>query len=201
MDPFNSVPDRSRPVQFFLDGCAIAGSDKVRMLQSMVFEEKRAAHLRFSKVQGGHAERSRGLLGGEDDEIKPDEVATEAVGDLVGRRKDIQSPGEGVVGGGLPGARVEHEDVAALAHQELPHQGGVLVVGKAREEDVGAADGGSEVRVGAAVDGHEWGRLATVGDEEEPEERGAGGAGGSGGGRSGRSGRRRGKRGRPAQRG
>ncbi|KAG2620716.1 hypothetical protein PVAP13_3NG205201 [Panicum virgatum] len=150
MDPFNSVPDRSRPVQFFLDGCAIAGSDKVRMLQSMVFEEKRAAHLRFSKVQGGHAERSRGLLGGEDDEIKPDEVATEAVGDLVGRRKDIQSPGEGVV---------------------------------------------------AAVDGHEWGRLATVGDEEEPEERGAGGAGGSGGGRSGRSGRRRGKRGRPAQRG
>jgi hypothetical protein len=49
---------------------------------------------------------------------------------------------------------------------------GVFVVGQVGEEDVGAADGRGEVRVGAAADGREGGEVAAIGFEEDSDERG-----------------------------
>ena len=110
----------------------------------------------------------------------------------------MQGPREGVVGGDLLGLAVEEEEASAVAVLDLPPRVGVFLVGQAGEEDVGAADGRGEIRVGAAADGREGGEVAAVGFEEESDERGrveraeaaAEGRGGADGGEEGAAGER-----------
>jgi len=96
-----------------------------------------------------------------------------AMEDIIGwRGEEIQGPREGVVDGDLLGAPVEKEDAAATALFDRPRGGSIFVVGYPGEEDIRAAESGSDVRVGAAADGREGGDLFADGFEEEAEERG-----------------------------
>jgi hypothetical protein len=119
--------------------------------------------------------------GGEDVAFEVGGVAVAVVEELVGRMGDeIQGPCEGIVDGELLRVAVLEEDVAVAAVLNDPPREGVVVVGEAGEEEVGAADDGCEVWVGAAAEGGEGWDGRAVGVEEEAEERGwAGGAEGA----------------------
>jgi hypothetical protein len=92
---------------------------------------------------------------------------------VVGRRgEEIQSTSERVVGSDLRVDPVAEEKAAVLARHDLPPGVGVVGAGDTGKEDIGTADGGGEVGVGAAAEGREVGDLGAIGVEEEAEERG-----------------------------
>jgi hypothetical protein len=88
------------------------------------------------------------------------------------RGEQIQGPREGVVDGDLLGSIVEEEEAAATAVFDLPPGGSIFVVGYPGEEDIHAADSGSDVWLAATADGREGGDVFADGFEEESEERG-----------------------------
>ena len=119
-----------------------------------------------------HAERVRALVRLEQEEVHVAQLVVIATGDVIGwRGEQIKGPREGVVDGDLLGALVEKADAAATALFDRPRGGSIFVVGYPGEEDIRAAESGSDVRVGAAEDGQEGGDLFTDGFEEA-EERG-----------------------------
>jgi hypothetical protein len=86
------------------------------------------------------------IFGGEDVAPKVVGVAVAVVEELFGRMGDeIQGPCEGIVDGELPRVAVVEEDVAVTAVSNDPPREGVVVVGEAGEEEIGAADDGCEV--------------------------------------------------------
>lgn len=90
------------------------------------------------------------------------------VADRLGRRGDpVQHPCERVVGGEQPVLPVVEEEIAVAAVADVPE---ALVVGDAGEEEVGAADDGRVVRVGAAAEGHEGRDVPVAVPDEEADE-------------------------------
>ena len=77
---------------------------------------------------------------------------------------------EGVVSSDLVCSQVDEDDAAAVAGLYVPPGRGIAVLREAGEEEIGAADGGGEVRVGAAAERDEG--IATAGVDEESEELG-----------------------------
>jgi len=132
-----------------------------------------------------HAEGLWGFVRRDDVEAVVVEIAVEAVRDLIGRQGDkVERPRDGVVDVDLLSLPADEEEVAAAAFPDLPPGGGVIAGGDAGEEEIGAADGAGEVRVGAA---RRRGCRLLRGRKRSPGEA-AGGARGSGGGRRERSG-------------
>jgi len=109
-------------------------------------------------ARGYHAERTGALVGVEQEVIHVAELAAIATGDVIGwRGEQIQGPREGVVDGDLLGATADEEEAAATALFDAPPGEIIFVVGYPGEEDIRAADSGSDVWVGAAADGREEG--------------------------------------------
>lgn len=118
-------------------------------------------------VDTDRTERPLALFGEDDVDLEG-----AGVGHLMGQlRQDIQNQCEGVVGGNLPGASVEQDDVAVLAALDLPPGRGVVVVFReSGEEEISAAYRGGEVWVGPAAEGDERRDGTAVGLDKKAKE-------------------------------